>query len=365
MLDMRRSRGEGSIRLRKTRLWEARYTIDGHQHSLYGHSRKDVAARLAEALRTAHLVRHAPAQSVGTYLAYWLEAVTPSLAARTAQRYEGIVRRHLAPLDKVPLARLGPDRIQAMYASMRSPATVRYTHAVLHAALAQAVRWQLIPANPASAVRVPRVARKPIVALNPEQARAFLEAVDGDPLEPLYVLALTTGMRLGELLGLTWDRIGADALTIDRTLVRLKGWTLAEPKTSGSRRQVALPPLAVRALHRQRVIQAQQRLLAGQGWTDHGFVFTDPWGEPLTGHRITERHLRPLLARADLPPIHFHALRHTFATLQLALGTPAKVVSEALGHSTVQMTLDTYAHVLPTMQAEAAERLERMLGGVG
>ena len=170
-------------------------------------------------------------------------------------------------------------------------------------------------------------------------------------------------MRLGELLGLRWQAVDAADLQVRVTLTRTGGsWSLTEPKTPRSRRRIALSATAIGALRRQRVRQAEARLLAGPSWTDHGLVFTDEFGEPLFGSRITERRLRPVLRVASLPMIRFHDLRHTAATLMLIAGVNPKVVSEMLGHSGVAITLDRYSHVIPTMQEEAARRMDLLLG---
>jgi integrase len=175
---------------------------------------------------------------------------------------------------------------------------------------------------------------------------------------------MTTGMRLGELLGLRWQAISGTDLEVRVALMRVGGsWSLSAPKTPKSRRRIALSMTAREALKRQRRLQAEARLRAGPAWTDHGLVFTDEFGEPLTGSRITERRLRPLLRREGLPPIRFHDLRHTAATLMLTAGVNPKVVSEMLGHTSVAITLDRYSHVMPTMQAEAVRRLDGVLSG--
>jgi integrase len=220
----------------------------------------------------------------------------------------------------------------------------------------------VVVGNAAAGVAPPRPAHRDMLHLTPEEARRFLGAIEDDPLEPLYTLALTTGMRLGELLGLRWQAVDGADLQVRVTLTRTaSGWSLTEPKTARSRRRIALSTTAIAALRRQRARQAEARLRAGEAWTDHGLVFTDAFGEPLFGSRITERRLRPALQNAGLPFIRFHDLRHTAATLMLTAGVHPKVVSEMLGHSSVAITLDRYSHVIPTMQEEAALKMDRLL----
>ncbi len=201
--------------------------------------------------------------------------------------------------------------------------------------------------------------------LTTSEARRFLDAARAHPLEALFTLALTSGMRQGELLGLRWRDIdwAARRVSVHHTLVRMHGrWWLGDPKTAKSERGVALtdPTLDVLRVHRAR--HAERLLAIGHRVTDDDFVFSDDGGEPLWGRHVTTREFQPLLRRAELPPIRFHDLRHTFATLQLAAGTNPKIVSEVLGHKDVAITLDRYSHAMPTMQVEAMGRLDAILG---
>jgi integrase len=369
----KRGHGEGTIRPRADRgLWEARYRDgDGRQRSLYAPTRREVQAKL-------NAVRHAIVEgaliggrheTVGQFLERWLDAVASQrVRPRTFERYQGVVSKHLAPeLGHLPLPKLTPQHIERLYVAKRgdlSPAGVRYIHQVLHAALAHAARMRMIAYNPADGVAPPRPVQQEMLYLAPDEARRFLTLIEDEPLGPLYTLAMTTGMRLGELLGLRWQAISGTDLEVRVALIRVGGaWSLSAPKTPKSRRRIALSTTAQKALKRQRRLQAEARLRAGLAWTDYGLVFTDEFGEPLTGSRITERRLRPLMRREGLPPIRFHDLRHTAATLMLTAGVNPKVVSEMLGHTSVAITLDRYSHVLPTMQAEAVRRLDDVLSG--
>jgi integrase len=200
--------------------------------------------------------------------------------------------------------------------------------------------------------------------LDAEQSRRLLAAAEGDRLEALYVVALTTGMRLGELLALSWNNVDLDgaALSVRGTLYRSGGTlNIAEPKTAGSRRHVSLGGIAVDALRRHRVNQTAERLLRGPAWEDNDLVFANEVGKPIEPSNLRRRSFEPLLVKAKLPRIRFHDLRHSAATLLLSQGTHPKIVSERLGHSRVSITLDLYSHVTPTMQREAAERLDAVL----
>jgi integrase len=208
------------------------------------------------------------------------------------------------------------------------------------------------------------VKRYEVVSLSPAQTRTFLEAAQGDRFESLYVLALTTGMRLGELLGLRWQDVdlAAHMLQVRHTLLRLRdGLQLTEPKTARSRRRVALGASAVDSLRLHRSRQAAARLRLGQVWEDNDLVFANEIGKPVEAGNLLRRSFWPLLAKAELPRIRFHDLRHTAATLLLQQGVHPKVVSELLGHSSIGLTLDTYSHVLPDMQQQAVAAMDRLL----
>jgi integrase len=366
--------GEGGIRYRvDLDRYEARLTLeDGRRRSLYGRNRQEVAAKLAEALRDrAHGVPiMGERATLGPYLEGWLTAKKHRIKPRSWRRYEEITRRHIVPtLGKVSLKRLCPQDLERLYSAKQdqglSPTTVRYIHVTLRAALADAEKHGTVARNVARLVKPPRPAREEMHVLDSDQVRSLLAAADGSRLEALYVLAVHTGARLGELLALRWKDVSLDraSLSIQATLQKTReGFTFAPPKSAKSRRQIRLTPTAVSALKRHRVRQAEERLALGEAWQDQGLVFPDPIGGPMSGITVLRAHFRPLLRRAGLPAIRFHDLRHTCATLLLGRGVNPKIVSEMLGHSTVAITLDLYSHVLPTMQEAAAGALEAALG---
>jgi integrase len=196
-------------------------------------------------------------------------------------------------------------------------------------------------------------------------ARALLDAAKGDRFEALYVLALTTGMREGELLGLRWRAVDLErgAVQVRVTLRRTtEGFTTTETKTARSRRQLILTPLAVNALRRHHIHQLEERAAAGEAWEDHDLVFPNTIGRPMEASNFLYRECLPLIKKAGVPRIRFHDLRHTAATLLLLQKVNPKVVSEMLGHSSVAITLDLYSHVLPDMQYEAMKAMSRLLG---
>jgi integrase len=237
-------------------------------------------------------------------------------------------------------------------------------HSVLRAALNQAVRWRMVHYNAAAMVSTPRVSRREVLALTPEEARRLLDAARGDRLEALYSVALALGLRQGEALGLQWSDIDLDTgtLRVRRASQRIphQGTQLVETKTARSRRTLIMPPIVIRALHAHRARQAMERLAAGKRWTDLDLIFPSERGTLADGPNITHR-FHKLLKRAELPPMRFHDLRHACASLLLVQGVHPRVVMETLGHSQISLTMNTYSHVLPVLQREAAEQMEAIL----
>ena len=367
----RRANGEGSIYKRSDGRWCATVSVDGgRRKSFYGRRREDVALRLATALKARQdgLPVVGEQETLEHYLTKWLEGVGPSLRYKTSERYGQVVRLHvLRILGRIRLGRLGPEHLQRLYAQCLkaglAPGTVRQIHAVIHHALRDALRWGMVARNVATLVSPPRQQRREIQALSAEQVRLLLEAAQGDPLEALYVLAVTTGMRRGEVMALRWQDVDLERATVQvrgSLQPTRDGPRIVEPKTAQSRRQVALTQRAVDAIRQHRVRQAEERLRAGPGWEDHDLVFPCGTGRPLNPTSL-RRSFMPLVRRAGLPPIRFHDLRHTAATLMLVQGVHPKVASEMLGHSNIAMTLDLYSHVTPTMQRQAAEALDAVL----
>jgi len=373
----RRGHGEGTIAKRADGRWVGAVSLqDGKRKWFYAKTRRDVQEKLIAALRDKHQglpLALGPRQTLGQFLAHWLQAVAqPKLRPRTLARYRELIMIHIIPtLGKRPLQKIAPQDLQHLYAAKLrdnlSPRTVGHIHRLLHHALQHAVRWNLVARNVCDLVDPPRVAKQEIQVLSSEHAKMLLAAAQGNPLEALYVLALTTGMRQGELFGLKWQDLDLAAATVQvrRSLARLKGrgFVELEPKTARSRRSILLTPLAVSALRRHRSRQLEARLQASSDWEDLDLVFCNALGRPLEPTNVARRSFRPLLERAGLPRIRFHDLRHSAATLLLSLGTHPKIVQEMLGHSQIALTMDTYSHAMPTMQADAVARLGELLAG--
>lgn len=373
----KRGRNEGSIYKRKDGRWAG--TIDlgfkngkRHRKTFYGKTRKSVSDKLVTALN-AHRqsLPVAPERmTVKQFLESWLEdAAKPALRPRTYEGYRDHINNHLVPaLGHIQLSKLTAQHVQQLLndkiAEGLSPRTVHYMHAVLRRALNQAVKWDYVVRNVATLVDRPRAETREIEPLTPEQARTFLKAVEGDRLEALYTVALALGLRKGEALGLRWSNVDLEnaKISITGALQRIdRKLQIVETKTRKSRRTIAMPESLVAALRRHRARQKRERLKAGQRWQEHDLVFTTSIGTPLEGGNVS-RHLFKKLEKAGLPRKRFHDLRHTCASLLLAEGVHPRVVMDILGHSEIGLTMNTYSHVIPALQQNAARLMGAVLG---
>jgi integrase len=369
----KRGNNEGSITRRSDGLWEARITLeDGKRKSYYAKTRQAAARKLAAALsdQEAGLPVLGSKQTVAQYLLSWLEAAKPTLREKTWRWYESFVRVHIVPaIGSIPVTKLTAQQVQLLYARKLeeglSSTSVHHLHAVLHRAFDAALRLGVVQRNVLDMVEVPRMRHHEMKTLSEEQAQHLLAVAQGERLEALYVLALATGMRQGELLALRWHDVDLDGATLQvRASVHYTkgGYIFDEPKTKYSRRRIALSRVAIEALREHRTRQLPERLALGPAWEDLDLVFPNTVGKPIDGVNLLPRDFRPLLERAGLPRMRFHDLRHTAATLLLGRGINPKVVSEMLGHSHVSVTLGIYSHVLPHMQQQAAEAMDLALG---
>jgi integrase len=245
-----------------------------------------------------------------------------------------------------------------------SEGTVELVHIILHKALKQAVRWGLVVRNVTEMVESPRRRKREFATWDSDQVASFLIAAKQDDYAALWPLAIFTGMRRGELLGIKWEDLDLNkgTLSIRRTYSRGKrgSWAVGAPKTKSSNRQVALPRLLVEGLRSQRTHQLELRRQLGADYHDQGFVFTNRQGNPLHVNALMRR-FRQLTQAAGLPALRFHDLRHTSATMSLSQGTHPKIVQERLGHSSISMTMDLYSHVSMQLGREEADKLEKLI----
>lgn len=315
--------------------------------------------------------------TVTEYMHYWLENYAKTSTRHTTYRiYVQRTNRYIIPsIGRLKLKDLKTMHLQKMYADLLkngaiyrtggiSPMSVRHIHGMVHRALQNAVRWQIIPRNVAQMVELPRVEKKETLVLTKEQVQQLVTAANGEELYILILLAVTTGMRYAEIVGLSWKDIDLDKQTIHvrQQLVRTKGeYRLTEPKTRSSQRVISLSESLVAPLRRHKAEQAQKKLLMGSSYNTDGLVCCRPEdGEPYSSTPV-RRKFRRILGKAGLPDIRLHDLRHTVATLLLEQGVHPKVVSELLGHANIGITLDRYSHVSMTMQKEAVDSLESVI----
>ena len=319
-----RANGDGDVFPRKNKAGKitsyrgAYVGPDGKRRYVSGKNKVEARAKLRKARGDAErgLVSDGGNVKLSDYLDRWLnDSVRGSVKPVTHDSYKMLVNKHVVPaLGNVGLSKLTPAHLQGFYRTKLdeglSPRTVQYLHVVLHRALKQALRWALVTRNVAEAVDPPRVPKKEITPLSTQQASAFLEAARDDRLEALYVLAIHTGMRQGELLNLRWDDVDLDA-----GVLRVRG-----TKTARSRRTVNLSGTALVALTSHLTRQLEEIDKTGDLWQENGLVFATGIGTSLNRQNLTQRSFSPLLAKAGLPQIRFHDLRHTCATILLSKG---------------------------------------------
>jgi integrase len=329
---------------------------------VYGQSKAEVQEKLRQVQHDAANGRlaDAGAMTLKEWLLTWLSTMKSRVQPKTHLRYEQLVRLRINPhLGASRLVRLAPVHVQQLFAALeRDKVSARgrqMAGTVLHKALRDAVRLNLIPSNPAAEVEKPRPDKPKMQVYDESQARAFLTAAAGDRLYALFVLALDTGMRQGELFALAWDDLDLESGTVlvQRSLEEINGkHRIKEPK-SGKGRRIDLSTFS------QEVLREHRKAMLAEGrYRADGPVFCSAEGGWLRKPNFQRRVFRPLQKAANLPTIRFHDLRHTAATLMLLNDVNVKVVSERLGHASIQLTLDTYSPVLPTMQHIAAQRMD-------
>ena len=363
----RRDNGAGSVRERGGS-FQVRARINGVPRSFSGRTKGEALKKLRDAQTKAENNLPIPSErlTIEAYLASWLNGKKTTLAPESVRRYEGRIGRLLPHIGKLKLAKLQPADLRDAYAAIGaevSTTTVQLSHGVLHTALKDAEREGIVARNVASLVTPPRRDTREFHSLRPDDAKALLVASKGEPLEAFWTLAVTTGLRLGELQALKWGDVdfARRRLTVRRTLA-VDGKPIFSATTSKKNhsRAVWLSDGAVTALEAHRERQERQRLDGRDAWTEHGLVFTTATGNPLDGRNLRGRAFPKLLAKAGLPAMRIHDLRHSAASMLLADGVPVKVVSEMLGHADVSTTLRIYAHVLEGAQEQAASYMDRL-----
>jgi integrase len=364
-----------TVRRRRDRgFWEYSFYVDGNRYRVGGWLTKREAEDAEAEARAKHVGGVAVLGrdvATGDYLAKWLETRRPpELVASTWQRYEELCRLYLRPaLGKVPLRRLRPLDVQAALASIRgqgrAPRTVQQAYAVLHAALEAAVRWQLVARNVAAVIDKPKISRPQLTVPTIEETKALLQRAESTRFGLIYWLAALTGCREGELLALRWRNVdfAGGVMRVEGTARRYTGQGVQlQPDTKGHRaRAVAIGGAAVGLLHLQRERQAADKKKWTDDYDDHGLVFANELGGPLDGTWVGRVWRRKVAEPAGMGAVRVHDLRHAHVSYLLGKGFSPKLVADRVGHVSAGFTMDTYGHIGPTLQAEAAEAVGEAL----
>lgn len=379
----RNAQGGGNIRQRPNGLWEARYTIGRDpgtgkqiQKSVYGKSQKDVRQKLQKICSEIDEGTYSePSKmTLEQWLTVWEAEYIGNVKANTVKSYSDHIRLHIKPaLGACKLSELAPHEIQKFYNALQredglSPKTIKNVHGVFHRALEQAMKIGYIRSNPAEACTLPRSIKKEIRPLEDEELAAFLKAIRGSPYELVYYVAVFTGMRQGELLGLTWDCVDFEKHTIYvcKQHQKVKGGKsyLFTTLKNDKPRLLDASDAVMDALRRQKARQERWAKRAGAAWeNEENFVFSTEFGRYLCNQTVY-LDFKKIVRRLGLDNARFHDLRHTYAVISLKAGDDIKTVQENLGHHTAAFTLDTYAHVTVGMKRASAKRLDQYISTV-
>ena len=375
------AKGSGTIRKRSDGRWEARYTtgIDPKtgkqtQKSVYGKTQKEVRQKLTEV--TAEIdsgtYLEQTKDTVGEWLDTWLKTYALySVKSYTYDAYERSCNIHIKPaLGRIRLSALTAPQIQQFYNSLitekeLSPKTVKNIHGVLHRALGQAVKLGLLRSNPTNVCDLPKAHRKEIKPMEQAEITRFLQAIQGTKYGLVYQITLFTGLREGEVLGLTWDCIDFEkgTMTINKQLQNIPGqpgaYRLISAK-NGKSRTIALPSTVITILKQHKIQQTLARLQAGELWENSDFVFTNEVGHHVSPNSVYNQYKR-IVASIGLPQARFHDLRHSYAVAAIQSGDDIKTVQGNLGHATASFTLDVYGHVTDQMKQNSAARMEKFI----
>lgn len=384
----RRARGEGSIRQRKDGTWEARFVVGidpgtgkDIRKSVYAKTQKEVRKKMTEAVAALDKddYREPCKMSLAQWLDIWVKEYLGSVKPRTVADYKDNIKNHIKPaLGAVKLDALTAHAIQKFYNSLSKPAsdggkglspkTVRCVHGVLHKALQQAIVVNYIRVNPTDACILPHLVKPEIKPLDEQDTARFLQAIKGNPFETIFLVTIFTGMRKGEVLGLTWDCVDftAGTILVNKQLQAdtTDGREYNLVPTKNSKGRVITPaPYVMQLLWTHRSHQYETRLKAGPVWEDTGLVFTNGLGIHLSPHTVYH-HFKRIVASIGLPHARFHDLRHSYAVASIQSGDDIKTVQGNLGHATASFTLDVYGHVTEKMKRESADRMQKYIDGI-
>ena len=380
----RTANGSGTIRKRSDGRWEGRASLGRDpltgkliRKSIFGATEGEVRKKLTAMTAAVDDGTYTePSKlTVSQWIDVWAAEYLGDIKPNTATEYQSVCKTHLKPaLGAVKLTALSTHTIQTLYNRLHRDAglsakTIKNINGVLHKCLQQAVELRYIRFNPASSTKLPRIEKTPVKPLNTEEMDAFIKAISGHRWKNLFTVALFTGMREGEVLGVTWSRVdfGSGSILIDRQLQKIRATgevKLVEPKNSKSRR-ITPAPFVMEALKDQRRQQAEWKLKAGKAWSnEQDLVFTNEIGHYLPFQTVYHNYKR-IADSIGVQASTFHTLRHTYAVTALQAGDSAKDVQEALGHHTAAFTLDVYGHVTEEMKIESAARMEQFAKSKG
>lgn len=367
----RRGNGEGTIYKVSNGTWRVQVSLPGYRLSRTFKTKLECHdwIKTIQDQTNGGLSHLESKLTIADYFAYWLSTTKATKARSTWVHYEQLTRHYIVPsLGSTRLKDLRPEQIQTLYNRLLVRKvgihTVRKIHITLHSALEQAFNLGILNRNPAHFAKPPKEPFYEMAILNESQVRQLLAAARGHCLEALLQLAIVSGMRQMELLGLKWIDLdwNKGTLRIERQLLRSSNSSVqfSAPKTRFSKRTISLGQKTVEILHLHNDRQQVDRVLAGDLWQEHGLMFPSRVGTPIH-HRNLLRDFKILLKTAGLPLIRFHDLRHTAASLLLNQGVPVIVVSRRLGHAKTSITLDVYGHLIPTMQEEIARMIDNLV----
>ena len=383
MAKRRAAAGTGSIR-KKTRTnpsgktytyWEARYSmgfdpVTGKQvqKSITAPTQKAAAQKLRSILASIDTgtYREPSEMTLGAWLDSWLKEYLAHTKPLTQKTYAEQVKKHIKPaLGNIQMDKLDPHTIQRFYNGLTSaglsPKSIKNIHGVLHSALQQAVSNGYITVNPTNACKLPRIVKPEIRPLEPDEIKALLREAQLDDYCNIFTVAILTGCRQGELLGLSWDHVNFETgiITIKQQLQCKEGEYFLETPKNGKSRSILPAPVVIEALRNEKIKQQAAKDYAGACFQNPwNLVFTDALGKHLV-RRTVVKHFKKVCERAGIEDARFHDLRHSFAVTSLYAGDDIKTVQANLGHATAQFTLDVYGHVTQKMRQESADRMQK------
>lgn len=381
------ARGAGTIRQRKDGRWEARYTVGRDpgtgkqiQKSIYGKTQQEVRQKLQAVTSSIDTGTYIEPMhlTVGQWGDIWIKEYCGNVKAGTIKVYRSYLKNHIKPaIGHIKLQNLGGHAIQTFYNALSrgdtstgnkiTARTIEGIHNVLHSLLEQAVILGYLHNNPTRFCKIPKPENKEMNPLDEQQIIDFVKVIQGDRFERIFKLALFTGMRQSEIIGLSWDTVDFEngTITVKQQLPYISGECVLTTPKNGKPRTLTPAPSVMKMLRDQRHNQKEMRLFAGQAWNNKmNLVFTNEIGEHIR-HDTVRNHLKRILESIGVEKVRFHDLRHTYAVASLQAGDSVKTVQENLGHHTAAFTLDRYAHVTDKMRRDSAERMEEYILSIG